>query len=219
MGVTKPCCPRNQGRLPKSNASRSSLPPETAARLAARNEASNLQPSLGSPLAPRPHSTLTNTLAVESGVCVVTGSSRGIGKACALALGAQGCKVAVNYAGSKEKGEGRKREWNAAGRTRPALLQDAQPPHVPAHLVGPHTPLPGAWCQRRRFTAALLPLQPRRWPTRSPSWAARPSSWAPTWARWDLNGGVAGEGGRIRAQMRWAGTGREPALQHRPQRC
>lgn len=37
-------------------------------------------------------------------MCVVTGSSRGIGKAIALALGAQGCKVAVNYAGSKEAG-------------------------------------------------------------------------------------------------------------------
>jgi 3-oxoacyl-[acyl-carrier protein] reductase len=45
------------------------------------------------------------SLQLESGVCVVTGSSRGIGKACALALGAQGCKVAVNYAGSKEKAE------------------------------------------------------------------------------------------------------------------
>ena len=42
--------------------------------------------------------------AVESGVCIVTGSSRGIGAAIAKALGAQGCKVAVNYAGSKDKG-------------------------------------------------------------------------------------------------------------------
>lgn len=40
-------------------------------------------------------------------MCIVTGSSRGIGAAVAKALGAQGCKVAVNYAGSKEKGEGR----------------------------------------------------------------------------------------------------------------
>lgn len=41
---------------------------------------------------------------MESGVCIVTGSSRGIGKAVALALGAQGCKVAVNYAGRKDAG-------------------------------------------------------------------------------------------------------------------
>lgn len=42
---------------------------------------------------------------LESGVCVVTGASRGIGRAIALELGAAGCKVAVNYAGSKEKAE------------------------------------------------------------------------------------------------------------------
>jgi 3-oxoacyl-[acyl-carrier protein] reductase len=37
---------------------------------------------------------------VETGVCIVTGASRGIGRAIALALGAAGCKVAVNYAAS-----------------------------------------------------------------------------------------------------------------------
>ncbi|PSC70932.1 3-oxoacyl-[acyl-carrier] reductase 4-like [Micractinium conductrix] len=42
---------------------------------------------------------------LESGVCVVTGASRGIGRAIALELGAAGCKVAVNYAGSKDKAE------------------------------------------------------------------------------------------------------------------
>lgn len=37
-------------------------------------------------------------------MCVVTGASRGIGRAIALELGSAGCKVAVNYAGSKDKG-------------------------------------------------------------------------------------------------------------------
>lgn len=37
-------------------------------------------------------------------MCIVTGSSRGIGRAVALALGAQGCKVAVNYAGRQDAG-------------------------------------------------------------------------------------------------------------------
>ncbi|PRW44528.1 3-oxoacyl-[acyl-carrier] reductase 4-like [Chlorella sorokiniana] len=46
-----------------------------------------------------------SALQLESGVCIVTGSSRGIGKAVALALGAQGCKVAVNYAGRKDAAE------------------------------------------------------------------------------------------------------------------
>eukprot|EP00887_Chlorella_sp_A99_P004844 scaffold4.g4844.t1 len=41
----------------------------------------------------------------ESGVAVVTGSSRGIGRATALALAAVGCKVVVNYAASSAKAE------------------------------------------------------------------------------------------------------------------
>jgi len=38
-------------------------------------------------------------------VCLVTGASRGLGRAIALDLGAAGCKVVVNYSGSKEKAE------------------------------------------------------------------------------------------------------------------
>ncbi|KAL4425762.1 hypothetical protein ABPG75_009778 [Micractinium tetrahymenae] len=44
-------------------------------------------------------------LKLEPAVCVVTGASRGIGRAIALELGSHGCKVAVNYAGNKEKAE------------------------------------------------------------------------------------------------------------------
>lgn len=39
---------------------------------------------------------------VAAKVAIVTGSSRGIGRACALAFGAAGCKVVVNYAVSAE---------------------------------------------------------------------------------------------------------------------
>ena len=35
-------------------------------------------------------------------MCLVTGASRGIGKAIALALGAEGAKVVVNYASSED---------------------------------------------------------------------------------------------------------------------
>ena len=42
---------------------------------------------------------------VEPPVCVVTGASRGIGRAIALALGEAGAKVLVNYASSAEKAE------------------------------------------------------------------------------------------------------------------
>jgi 3-oxoacyl-[acyl-carrier protein] reductase len=42
---------------------------------------------------------------VESQVVIVTGASRGIGKAIALAMGKQGCKVLVNYARSSKEAE------------------------------------------------------------------------------------------------------------------
>lgn len=42
----------------------------------------------------------SSNLKLDTGVCIVTGASRGIGKSIALALGAAGCKVVVNYAAS-----------------------------------------------------------------------------------------------------------------------
>jgi len=44
-------------------------------------------------------------LKLEPGVAIVTGASRGIGRAIALSLGAAGCKVAVNYAASSGAAE------------------------------------------------------------------------------------------------------------------
>lgn len=44
-------------------------------------------------------------ITVEPGVAIVTGASRGIGRAIALSLGAAGCKVAVNYAASSGAAE------------------------------------------------------------------------------------------------------------------
>jgi len=38
-------------------------------------------------------------------VCIVTGASRGIGKAIALELGKAGCRVVVNFASSADKAE------------------------------------------------------------------------------------------------------------------
>ncbi|KAF3436830.1 hypothetical protein FNV43_RR19583 [Rhamnella rubrinervis] len=52
---------------------------------------------------------------VEAPVVVVTGASRGIGKAIALALGKSGCKVLVNYARSSKEAEQVAKEIEAGG--------------------------------------------------------------------------------------------------------
>ncbi|KAL6012886.1 3-oxoacyl-[acyl-carrier-protein] reductase, chloroplastic [Asimina triloba] len=52
---------------------------------------------------------------VESPVVVVTGASRGIGKAIALALGKAGCKVLVSYARSSKEAEEVSKEIEIAG--------------------------------------------------------------------------------------------------------
>ncbi|XP_021746510.1 3-oxoacyl-[acyl-carrier-protein] reductase 4-like isoform X2 [Chenopodium quinoa] len=52
---------------------------------------------------------------VEAPVAIVTGASRGIGKATALALGKAGCKVLVNYARSSKEAELVANEIEACG--------------------------------------------------------------------------------------------------------
>lgn len=45
------------------------------------------------------------TMAADGPVCIVTGGSRGLGRAISLALGAEGCRVVVNYASSAAAAE------------------------------------------------------------------------------------------------------------------
>ncbi|XP_057543218.1 3-oxoacyl-[acyl-carrier-protein] reductase 4 [Amaranthus tricolor] len=52
---------------------------------------------------------------VEAPVAIVTGASRGIGKATALALGKAGCKVLINYARSSKEAEDVAKEIEAYG--------------------------------------------------------------------------------------------------------
>ncbi|GLJ25033.1 hypothetical protein SUGI_0479100 [Cryptomeria japonica] len=59
--------------------------------------------------------TIETPKVVEAPVAVVTGSSRGIGKAIALALGRAGCKVLVNYARSSKEAEDVSREIEDSG--------------------------------------------------------------------------------------------------------
>lgn len=54
-------------------------------------------------------------LKVEAPVVVVTGASRGIGRAIALSLGKAGCKVLVNYARSSKEAEEVSKEIEAFG--------------------------------------------------------------------------------------------------------
>ncbi|MGN0942036.1 MAG: 3-oxoacyl-[acyl-carrier-protein] reductase [Selenomonadaceae bacterium] len=68
---------------------------------------------------------------LEGKCALVTGASRGIGKAVAIALAKEGAKVAINYAGSTEKAEAVKKEIEAAGGT--AIL--AQSDVADAELV------------------------------------------------------------------------------------
>lgn len=52
---------------------------------------------------------------IETPVVIVTGASRGIGKAIALSLGKAGCKVLVNYARSSKEAEEVSKEIEACG--------------------------------------------------------------------------------------------------------
>ncbi|RLS51443.1 MAG: SDR family NAD(P)-dependent oxidoreductase, partial [Planctomycetota bacterium] len=52
---------------------------------------------------------------LDGRVAVITGASRGLGKAMAFAMGAAGAKVAINYARSQETAERTFDEYCAAG--------------------------------------------------------------------------------------------------------
>jgi 3-oxoacyl-[acyl-carrier protein] reductase len=61
---------------------------------------------------------------LQGKVAVVTGASRGIGKAIALALATEGAKVAINYASSSTAADGVVAEINAAGGEAIAIQAD-----------------------------------------------------------------------------------------------
>ncbi|KAG0494961.1 hypothetical protein HPP92_005955 [Vanilla planifolia] len=61
------------------------------------------------------HADVSQSLMAETPVVIVTGASRGIGKAVALAMGHAGCKVLVNYARSSKEAEEVSKEIEASG--------------------------------------------------------------------------------------------------------
>jgi len=69
-------------------------------------------------------------------VALVTGGSRGIGRACALALGAMGSDVAVAYGSNADAAEAVIGELSALGVHGVALAAELRSPEVAAALVG-----------------------------------------------------------------------------------
>ena len=123
----------------RQNDERLSRPPLRAGGLAGVGRTA--LPSLACPPA-RTHLRLLRApvASVESGVCVVTGASRGIGRAVALALGAQGCKVAINYAASSGKGEAP--AWSNPASLPAASARDFQAPASVRRQPALRRPLP-----------------------------------------------------------------------------
>ncbi|XP_016464160.2 3-oxoacyl-[acyl-carrier-protein] reductase 4 [Nicotiana tabacum] len=112
------------------------FPPSAAACSSVRRQLSHirLSPSLSAPLQYRWSSSsspaflgvraemaateqagVDGAAKLEAPVVVVTGASRGIGKAVALALGKAGCKVLVNYARSSKEAEQVSKEIESCG--------------------------------------------------------------------------------------------------------
>lgn len=52
---------------------------------------------------------------IKGKTCIVTGASRGIGRGCAVALGGEGCRVAVNYRERADEAEETRRQIEMAG--------------------------------------------------------------------------------------------------------
>jgi len=64
-------------------------------------------------------------LSLEGKVAIVTGGSRGIGKAIVDAFASEGASVAFTYVSSRERAEGIAAEWKAKGRNVVAFYSDA----------------------------------------------------------------------------------------------
>ena len=74
--------------------------------LALLSASNGLVMSRGAPTMRAPQQAVsTLSMAADGPVCIVTGGSRGLGRAIALALGGEGCRVVVNYAASAAAAE------------------------------------------------------------------------------------------------------------------
>merc|ERR1719313_2237180 len=112
---------------PMERASRGASRPQSALQLTGASDHATRTAMLGvlgrasKPIVPR-HS--SPVMAATGPVCIVTGGSRGLGRAIALALGAEGCKVVVNYANSAGAAESVVEEIKALGGDGVAIQAD-----------------------------------------------------------------------------------------------
>merc|ERR1719313_286333 len=103
---------------PMERASRGASRPQSALQLTGASDHATRTAMLGvlgrasKAAAPR-HS--SPAMAATGPVCIVTGGSRGLGRAISLALGAEGCRVIVNYANSADAAEKVVEEIKALG--------------------------------------------------------------------------------------------------------
>jgi len=74
-------------------------------------------------------------ISFDGKVALVTGASRGIGRACALRLARSGANVAVNYLYSKEQADDVVREIQAMGRQAIAIRADVSKPEEVKSMV------------------------------------------------------------------------------------
>jgi acetoacetyl-CoA reductase len=73
--------------------------------------------------------------ALDGQVAVVTGASRGIGRACAIELAKHGAKVVVNYTSSADAAESCKAEIEAAGSEAAVIQADVSNPEQAQGLI------------------------------------------------------------------------------------
>ncbi|XP_078156356.1 NAD(P)-binding Rossmann-fold superfamily protein isoform X1 [Carex rostrata] len=100
---------------PRRSASFVSLPSPNAVRASLRSDRSSTFSSVTTHVSAVENALVQEAVKVEPPVAIVTGASRGIGKAVALALGKAGCKVLVNYARSSKEAEDVSKEIEALG--------------------------------------------------------------------------------------------------------